>query len=101
MPYGCVGLPTLAALEQGIPIIAVKDSGCRMKNRLEDLGFQRNKLYVVDNYLEAVGVISALKASISVDAIRRPIEFTKIEYIGGGDTADSVEESPVIAKDKF
>ncbi|MFC2002561.1 DUF3326 domain-containing protein [Chloroflexota bacterium] len=30
IPDGCVGLPTLAALEQGIPVIAVRENKNRM-----------------------------------------------------------------------
>ncbi len=64
IPDGCVGLPTLAALEQGIPVIAVKENRNRMKNDLQKLGFAAGKLFVVENYLEAVGVMTALKAGI-------------------------------------
>jgi len=32
IPDGCVGLPRLAALEQGIPVIAVKENRNRMRN---------------------------------------------------------------------
>ena len=78
IPDGCVGLPTLAALEQGIPVIAVKENKNRMKNKLEDLPFELGKLFVVDNYLEAVGVMSALKAGVSVDAVRRPLALTNV-----------------------
>jgi hypothetical protein len=34
-----VGLPALAAIEQGIPVIAVKENKNRMKNNLEELPF--------------------------------------------------------------
>jgi len=78
IPYGCVGLPTLAALEQVISVIAVKENKNRMKNNLEDLPFESGKLFVVENYLEAVGVMNALKAGVSVAAVRRPLEFTNV-----------------------
>lgn len=78
IPDGCIGLPTLAALEQGIPVIAVKENKNRMKNNLEDLPFESGKLFVVENYLEAVGVMNALKAGVSVDAVRRPLAFTNV-----------------------
>jgi hypothetical protein len=39
IPDGCVGLPALAAIEQGIPVIAVKENKNRMKNNLEELPF--------------------------------------------------------------
>lgn len=78
IPEGCIGLPTLAALEQGIPVIAVRENKNRMQNRLEELPFKKGKLFVVDNYLEAVGVINALRAGVSVESVRRPLEYTKV-----------------------
>ena len=36
IPDGCVGLPVLAALQQGIPVIAVKENRNIMKNELDD-----------------------------------------------------------------
>ncbi|MFZ3135906.1 MAG: DUF3326 domain-containing protein [Thermodesulfovibrionales bacterium] len=78
IPEGCIGLPTLAALEQGIPVIAVRENKNRMQNRLEELPFKNGKLFVVDNYLEAVGVINALRAGVSVESVRRPLEYTKV-----------------------
>ncbi|ODS33598.1 MAG: hypothetical protein SCARUB_01261 [Candidatus Scalindua rubra] len=79
IPDGCVGLPTLAAMEQGIPVIAVKENKNRMKNNLSELPFLPGKLFIVENYLEAVGVIQALRAGVALDTIRRPIEYTKVE----------------------
>jgi len=78
VPDGCIGVPTLAALEQGIPVIAVRANRNRMKNDLGKLPFAPSKLFIVDNYLEAVGVMTALKNGISVAAIRRPIVETKV-----------------------
>ncbi|GAH52629.1 unnamed protein product, partial [marine sediment metagenome] len=56
IPDGCVGLPTLAALEQGIPVIAVRENRNRMRNNLEELPFRPGKLFIAENYLEAVGI---------------------------------------------
>ena len=77
IPDGCVGLPTLAAMEQGIPVIAVRENKNRMRNRLEDYPFKPGKLFIVDNYLEAVGIMNALKAGVSVASIRRPLSYTR------------------------
>ncbi|OGI25867.1 MAG: hypothetical protein A3J76_05010 [Candidatus Moranbacteria bacterium RBG_13_45_13] len=74
----CVGLPTLACLKQGIPVIAVKENRNKMKNNLADFPFEKGKLFIVDNYLEAVGVMNALKAGISIESVRRPIRKTRI-----------------------
>ncbi len=78
IPDGCVGLPTLAALEQGIPVIAVRENKNRMQNRLEDLPFVKGKLFIVDNYLEAVGIMNAMKAGVSPESVRRPLAFTTV-----------------------
>jgi hypothetical protein len=78
IPEGCVGLPTLAALEQGIPVIAVKENKNRMRNDLRELPFALGRLFVVENYLEAVGIMSTLKSGVTVDSVRRPIPDTKV-----------------------
>ena len=78
IPDGCVGLPTLASLEQGIPVIAVREKRNRMKNDLEKLAFAPGKLFIVENYLEAVGIMTALKAGVTPSSVRRPLEETKV-----------------------
>ncbi len=79
IPDCCVGLPTLAAIEQGIPVIAVRENKNRMENDLEDLGFGAGKLFIVNNYLEAVGVMTALKAGVALSSVRRPIAETRVK----------------------
>ena len=79
IPQGCVGLPTLAALEQGITVIAVRENKNCMMNRLEDLPFQPDKLFVVDNYFEAVGLMIAIKEGVAADTVRRPLADTRVE----------------------
>jgi hypothetical protein len=78
IPDGCIGLPTLAAIEHEIPVIAVKENKNRMQNNLEEYPFKQGKLFIVDNYLEAVGVMNAIKSGISVDTVRRPIANTNL-----------------------
>jgi hypothetical protein len=78
IPDGCIGLPTLAALEQGIPVIAVRENRNLMRNRLEGLPFEPGKLFVVENYWEAAGVMSALKAGVAPAAVRRPLGPTHL-----------------------
>jgi len=78
VPDGCVGLPTLAALEHGIPVIAVKENKNYMKNSLEELPFHKSKLFVVENYLEAVGIMQAIKSGIEPETIHRPLRHTTI-----------------------
>jgi len=86
IPDGCVGLPTLAALEQGIPVIAVKENKNQMKNNLRELPFAPGKLFMVDNYLEAVGVMNALKTGVAVETVRRPLKYTPVNEINGSES---------------
>ena len=78
IPDGCVGLPTLAAIEQGIPVVAVRENKNRMRNDLTKLPFEKGKLFIVDNYLEAVGVMTALRTGVSLSSVRRPLGPTKV-----------------------
>ena len=55
IPDGCLGLPVLAALDQGIPVIAVRDPDHLMANDLAALPWSPGQFCRVDNYLEAVG----------------------------------------------
>ncbi len=79
IPDGCIGLPTLAALEQGIPVIAVRENKTLMRNDLAMLPWSPGQLRTVENYWEAVGVMAALKAGIDPNAVRRPILPVTVE----------------------
>ncbi len=76
IPDGCIGLPTLAALEQGITVIAVKENKNLMRNTLAELPWRRDQLYTVNNYWEAAGVIASLRTGISPESTRRPLRRT-------------------------
>ena len=73
IPDGCIGLPTLAALEQGIPVIAVRENRNLMRNDLANLPWNEGQLNIVENYWEAAGVLAALRAGMSPDSVRRPL----------------------------
>lgn len=77
IPEGCIGLPTLAALAQKIPVISVRENANCMRNNLMQLPEASGIAYCVDSYLEAVGVMSALRSGISIESVRRPIHPTK------------------------
>ena len=79
IPDGCLGLPTLAALEQGIPVIAVRENKNLMQNDLTALPWARGQLHVVENYWEAGGVMLSLKAGIEPGSVRRPLVETLVE----------------------
>ncbi len=64
IPDGCLGLPVLAALEQGIPVIAVSDPDHLMTNNLAALPWRPGQFCRVNNYLEAAGVLCAKRAGL-------------------------------------
>jgi len=70
--------------KQGIPVIAVKENENRMRNDLTQLGFGAGKLYYASNYPEAVGIMTALKAGVAVESVRRPLGETKVTCKGLG-----------------
>ena len=78
IPDGCIGLPTLAALEQGIPVIAVRENKTLMENDLTKLPWQSDQLYIVQNYWEAAGVLCAIKGGIAPQSVRRPLAQTLV-----------------------
>jgi hypothetical protein len=79
IPDGCLGIPTLAALEQGIPVIAVRENKNIMRNNLEILPWRRGQFIRVNTYLEAAGVITALREGVAIDSLRRPMLGAPVE----------------------
>lgn len=79
IPDGCIGLPTLAALEQGIRVIAVRENGNIMSNDLSALPWAAGQLHIVDNYWEACGMLAALKAGVAPESVRRPLAGATVE----------------------
>ena len=78
IPDGCLGLPTLAALEQGITVIAVRENRNVMKNDLSTLPWKPGQFHRVENYWEAAGIIAAIRAGIAAESVRRPLEYTRV-----------------------
>ena len=79
IPDGCIGLPTLAALEQGIPVVAVRENRNVMRNDLTKLPWREDQLFVVENYWEAAGVVASLRAGIPPESVRRPLRWTTLK----------------------
>lgn len=77
IPDGCLGQTVTAAIDQGIPVIAVKNKNI-MNNDLTKLPFAPGQLIQVGSYLEACGVLSAMKAGVALDTLRRPLGYTKV-----------------------
>jgi hypothetical protein len=82
IPDGCLGLPTAAALQQGIPVIAVRENENLMRNDLSRLPWRAGQYHLVDNYWEAAGVMAAMRAGIDPGAVRRPIRQVTAERAG-------------------
>lgn len=95
LPVGCLGLPTLAALRQGIPVIAVRENANLMQNDLSALPWSEGQYFEVDNYLEAAGLMTAMRAGIDPATVRRPLAPTMVEKVSGVDdsTHDNAHES--------
>ncbi len=79
LPQGCLGLPTLAALEQGIAVIEVAENANLMRNDLSTLPWRQGQFHRVANYWEAAGVMAALKAGVSPASVRRPLAPVKVQ----------------------
>ena len=82
IPDGCLGLPTLAALHQGIPVIAVRENRNLMRNDLAELPWGPGQFYVAENYWEAAGIVAALKAGIDPGSVRRPFKTMQAQSDG-------------------
>ena len=79
IPDNCLGLPTLAALEQNIPVIAVKENKTVMKNDLDQLPWNPGQLHYAENYWEAAGIMACLKGGIDPTSLRRPLKQVLVD----------------------
>ena len=94
IPDGCIGLPTLAALQNDVPVVAVKGNSNLMRNNLDLLRWRQ--LYRVGSYLEAAGVVAALRAGIDPFSTTRPLDLAPVDYMSDGDRARSAPISSSI-----
>ena len=93
IPDGCLGLPTLAALQQGIPVIAVRENRNIMQNNLSNLPWRSDQFIEVDNYWEAAGVVSAMRTGIDPYSVRRPIRGVKASFRNVGPRRVKIPDS--------
>src|SRR5215831_12213800 len=71
-PADCLGgIPALAAEFSDIPLIAVREN--RTVLHVTNEKMQMSNVIEVNSYLEAAGVIVALRQGISLESLRRPI----------------------------
>ena len=89
IPIGCLGVPTLAALRQGIPVIAVRENANLMQNNLSSLPWSDGQYFEVNNYLEAAGLLATMRAGIHPSTVRRPLAPTIVDDVS--DVLGSVE----------
>ena len=85
IPDGCIGLPTLAALKQGIPAIAVRENRNLMDNDLRILPWAPGQLHVADNYLEAAGIMAAIRSGTDPSSVRRPLSPAPVHHEASAD----------------
>jgi hypothetical protein len=93
IPDGCVGLPTLAAVEQGIPVIAVRNNTNLMRNDLRNLPFRAGQLHYAANYYEAAGIMAGMQAGVAPAALARPMQPLRIERHVDASLRDAVENA--------
>lgn len=79
VPSGCLGIPVLAALHQGIAVIEVTGNQNKMRNVLTALPWAEGQFYRVSNYFEAAGIVAAMRAGVMNAAVTRPIDLAKVE----------------------
>ena len=83
VPQGALGgEAVLSCLERFIPLIIVSNQGVlnvsSSKMRLDSLSGIRDKnILYAENYIEAAGLITALRHAINVKSLRRPIDRLK------------------------
>lgn len=71
-PDNCYGRPHKACQAAGIPVIVVRENKTILNNAMPD------SFIFVDNYLEACGIIVAMRAGVHPPTVRRPIEHTHV-----------------------
>ncbi|MBD2605965.1 DUF3326 domain-containing protein [Scytonema hofmannii FACHB-248] len=80
MPESTVGnIPFFASLEQNIPVILVRDNHTQYEITPSILGIDHSqrKIYYVNSYMEAAGLLLALRHGIAPEATTRPIHQIK------------------------
>jgi hypothetical protein len=73
-PAGCLGEPHEACLQRGIPIVVVREN----KSVLHEYEDGDERFIFVDNYIEAAGLMMAMKAGIHPSSVRRPLGATNV-----------------------
>ena len=99
IPDGCIGLPTLAALHNGVPVVAVRGNTNLMRNDLDNLPWRPMQLRRVENYLEAAGVVAALRAGLAPASVLRPLPSAPIQRLSAFTEAAEIAADSRITSD--
>lgn len=70
-PHGCVGPPHRACLDEGIPVIVVREN----KTIFDE---EDDEFVYVENYHEAAGYLMCMRAGILPNSVRRPAVPTRV-----------------------
>ena len=73
-PMGCLGEPHEACLRRGVPIVVVREN----KSVLNEYPDGDERFIFVENYMEAAGLMMAMKAGIHPSSVRRPLAPTTV-----------------------
>jgi hypothetical protein len=73
-PLHSLGVATLAARQQGIPIVAVRGNPSGTVLPLTQVSWEKDKLFVVDDYAAAIGVLTALRSGVDPGSMQRPFK---------------------------
>ena len=71
-PMGCWGKPHKICEKNGIPIIVIKENTTILHEKMG-----KSCIYV-NNYLEAIGVIQAMKIGVTLESLQNKVNKTKI-----------------------
>lgn len=71
-PHGCWGRPHRACAERGVPVIVVRENRSCLNDSIPP------EAIIVENYLEAAGLLGCLKAGVMRESVRRPIAHTRV-----------------------
>ena len=80
-------------------VIAVKDNMNLMKNDLTELPWNVGQFHQVENYLEAAGLIAAIRSGIDVGSVQRPLSKTSVTVERATSSDANNEIGAGVAKD--
>jgi hypothetical protein len=94
-PASCLGgVPVLCAQQHGIPVIAVQENRTILDVTKSSLRLPH--VIEVRNYAEAVGLLLALKAGISLESISRPLSTVRFHEAALGATQECTTDEVVL-----